>query len=826
MNRPPSSPMNSATYENFPSRARVVVIGGGVGGASTFYHLTTHGWKDVVLIERDEWASGTTWHSAGQVTQFGTVQTMVGLKKYSCELYAKLAADPDRPITYRSHDGGIRLGYDQQDLDGYSHFVGMAKGMGVDFQVISPSEMAEAHPLLDVTGLTCGLWDPVDGDIDPTGLVMGLVHAGRNNGGQAYRFTDCAGLTQTATGWIVHTNQGDIECESIVNAAGYRVHQVGNFYGLESAVSSMEHQFFLTEELPELTELGRRVPLLRDPGDDFYSRQEHHGLLVGIYEQGCKTWGREGIPVDFANKLEPPDLDRLEDNMMRVFERLPILQTAGISSVVNGPITYSGDGVPLVGRLPGRRNAYCMLGLRAGVGEGGGLGKVLAEIIVDGQSEWDTWVLDPRRFTEYADETYASAKAVEEYQREFVFDHPDEHRPAGRQAKVTPLTEVLAEKGAEFGAINGWERSLYFHPAHGNFEHVPAFRFSTYHDQVGREVAAVRSNVGVAEISGFTRFNVEGDDAVAWFDGLTAGRIPAVGRTSLAYVSDEAGRFLSEFTMTRLTPDSFWLLSAAAAEWHDLDVLTDANPPESVTITNLTHDHNALMIAGPNSRSVLAAATDTPLDNASFPWLATRPIEIAGFSVVALRLGFTGELGWELHMPMEASLPVYNAIHEAGAELGIVDFGLLATESMRIEKNYRAWKTDLHTEFTVLEAGLDRFVNMDKKFQGRDAIAAQRDVGHRRQFVSMELDNEIAPAHTGDPIYRSGELIGVVTSGAYGHHMGVNIAMGYVEPACTEPGTELTVEVIGKPCAAIVRSEPMFDPEHVRPRTNAQDLDL
>ena len=813
--------MNSPTHKNFPSRARVVVIGGGVGGASTFYHLTTHRWNDVVLIERDAWASGTTWHSAGQVTQFGTVQTMVGLKKYSCELYTKLAADPDRPITYRSHDGGIRLGYDQQDFDGYSHFVGMAKCMGVDFEVISPSEMAAAHPLLDVTGLTCGLWDPVDGDIDPTGLTVGLVHAGRKNGGEAYQFTDCEGLTQTADGWIVHTNQGDIECESIVNAGGYRVHQVGNFYGLEHAVSSMEHQFFLTEELPELQELGRRVPLLRDPGDDFYSRQEHHGLLVGIYEQGCKTWGRENIPVDFANKLEPPDLDRLEDNMMRVFDRLPILQTAGISSIVNGPITYSGDGVPLVGRLPGRRNAYCMLGLRAGIGEGGGLGKVLAEIIVDGQSEWDTWVLDPRRFTEYADEAYASKKAVEEYQREFVFDHPDEHRPAGRQAKVTPLTEVLAAKGAEFGAINGWERCLYIHPAESDFEHLPAFRFSTHHDQIGREVQAVRSNVGVAEISGFTRFLVEGADAVSWFDGLTAGRIPAVGRTSLAYVSDDQGRFLSEFTMTRLSDDSFWLLSAAAAEWHDLDVLTDANPPESVTITNLTHDHNALMIAGPNSRAVLSAITDAPLDNKSFPWLATRPIKIAGFDIVALRLGFTGDLGWELHMPMEASVPVYEAIHAAGAELGIIDFGLLATESMRMEKNYRAWKHDLHTEFTVLEARLDRFVNMDKEFQGRDAIAAQRDAGHRRVFVAMEVDNDTASAHTGDPIYAGDQLVGVVTSGAYGHHMGINIAMGYVEPDLAEPGTELTVEIIGERSAATVRAEPMFDPEHVLPRANA-----
>ncbi len=812
--------MNAPNQKSLPTRARVVVIGGGVGGASTFYHLTTHGWSDVVLIERDEWASGTTWHSAGQVTQFGTVQTMVGLKKYSCELYARLAADPDRPITYRSHDGGIRLGYSQHDRDGYEHFVGMAAGMGVDFEVIGPNEMAERHPLLDVSGLTCGLWDPVDGDIDPTGLTVGLVHAGRKNGGEAHRFTDCEGLTQTAEGWIVHTNRGDIECESIVNAGGYRVHQVGNFYGLEHAVSSMEHQFFLTEELPELAELGHRVPLIRDPGDDFYSRQEHHGLLVGIYEQGCKTWGREHIPVDFANKLEPPDLNRLEDNMMRVFDRLPVLQTAGISSVVNGPITYSGDGVPLVGRLPGRRNAYCMLGLRAGVGEGGGLGKVLAEIIVNGQSEWDTWVLDPRRFTEYADEAYASKKAVEEYQREFVFDHPDEHRPAGRDAKTTPLTDVLRDAGAEFGAINGWERSLYFHPDESDFEHVPSFRFSTFHDQVGVEANAVRDNVGVVEISGFTRFLVEGPGAVEWFDGLSAGRMPAAGRCALAYVSDEQGRFLSEFTISRLAEDRFWLTSAAAAEWHDLDVLTDANPPESVTVTNLTHDHNALMIAGPNARSVLTKIADAPLDNASFPWLGVRTINIAEHEITALRVSFTGELGWELHMPMAASVPVWEAIHTAGAEHGIINFGLLATESMRMEKNYPAWKSDLHTEITVLEAGLDRFVNLEKDFQGRDAIVAQREAGHRRVWVALEIDNDEAAAHIGDPIMAGETIVGVVTSGAYGHTMGINIAMGYIEPDFADAGTELTVRIIGEHSPAVVRTGPMFDPAHERPRAD------
>ena len=807
---------------DLPSRARVVVIGGGVCGASAFYHLTELGWSDVVLVERDELASGSTWHAAGQVTQFGAVQTMVGLKKYSVELYTRLAADPDSPITYNSYDGGIRLGYDQSDLDGYRHFAGVAKGMGVDLEVLSPSEMAAAHPLLDVTGLTCGLWDPADGDIDPTGLVNGLCRAGRKNGGQVFRFTEVIGLEPTADGWIVRTNKGDIECESFVNAGGYRVHQIGKFYGLESAVSSMQHQYFLTEEIPEIAALDKRVPLLRDPGDDFYSRQEHNGLLVGIYEQGCKTWGRDHIPDDFAGKLDPPDLDRLTDNMERVMERLPVLQSAGISSVVNGPIAYSGDGVPLVGKLPGVRNGYAMIGARAAIGEGGGLGKVLAEIMVEGESEWDSWCLDPRRFTQYADESYASAKAVEEYQSEFIFHRPDEHRAAGRKAKITPLFEKLTAQGAEYGALNGWERVLYFHPTENDFEHVPEFRYSTFHDQVGAEARAVRDNVGVVEISGFTRFEVQGSGADEWFGHLTAGRLPKIGRSALAYVSDEQGRFQSEFTMLRLADDHFWLFSAAAAEWHDLDLLNEANPPADVTITNLSDSHNALMVAGPRSRDVLGAVTDQGLDNKSFPWLSTREITIGDARVQALRMSFTGELGWELHFPIEHSVSIYEALWAAGEPLGMINFGLLATESMRLEKNYRAWKHDLHTEYTVLEAGLDRFVDLGKDFRGRDAIAAQHEAGDRRRFVAFEVTNDEAPAHTGDPIWTGDDLIGVVTSGGFGHTMGINIAMGYVEPKYAEPGTELAIDVIGVRSQAVVRPEPMFDPDHQRPRADTE----
>ena len=555
------------------THARVVVIGGGIGGCSTLYHLTKEGWSDVVLVERDELTSGSTWHAAAQVTQFGAVQVMVGLKKYSTELYAQLAADPDFPITYHI-TGGIRLAHTQDHIDGYNHFIGMAKGMGVDFELLPADECGRRHPLMKTDGLLGALWDPVDGDIDPSGLTQALARGARHAGAEVYRFNPVEAIDRKTNGeWVVHTKDGDITCEKIVNATGYRVNEVGAMIGVTHPVMSMEHQYFVTEEIPALAAMDRRVPIIRDPGDDFYSRQERTGLLVGIYEQGCKTWGLDGISPDFTMSLCPDDLDRLLDNMDRVFERLPVLAETGIKRNINGPITYSADGLPLIGKVPGVDNAYACLGLRAGIGEGGGHGKLLAEIIVHGEAEWDTWALDPRRFTAHADIAYTTAVAIEDYQNEFRFHMPDEHRPAGRPAKTTPLYPVLQEKRAEFGVINGWERALYYRPDDPGFEHVPSFRHTTWFDVVAAECKAVRERVGVMEISGFTRFELAGPDAAAYLDRLSTNRLPKVGRVGLAYFCNTRGHVVGEATVNRLAEDRFWLLSAAPAEYHDWDWL-------------------------------------------------------------------------------------------------------------------------------------------------------------------------------------------------------------------------------------------------------------
>ena len=625
------------------SQCRVVVIGGGIGGCSALYHLTREGWNDVVLIERDELTSGTTWHSAAQVTNFGPVQTMVGLKTHSINLYQELADDPDYPINYHHGDGGIRLASTQDHLDGYQHFASMAKGMDVDFEVIDADECARRHPLIETHELVGGLWDPLDGDIDPAQLCQALARRARTAGAEVYRHTAVTGLTQQPNGeWVVHTTKGDITCESIVNAGGYRCNEIAAMMGMQLPVVSMEHQYFLTEPIPEIEALDYRVPLLRDPLDDFYSRQEKKGLLVGIYEQGCVTWGLDGIDPEFANALCPDDLDRCLDNMERVFERMPCLTRTGIHTVINGPITYSADGLPLVGKLPGVRNAYAITGLRAGVGEGGGHGKILAEIIVHGESEWDTWCLDPRRFTEYANTEFTALKAIEDYQNEFRFHMPHEHRPAGRPAKTTPLYETLRNEGAEFGVVNGWERVAYFKPSE-DFEEEHSFRFNNTFDVVAAEVEAVRSGVGIAEVSGFNRYELSGDGVHDWFDGLTCSRVPRkAGKVGLCYLLNEQGNIKGEATIANLPDGRVWYGSAAAAEYHDMDWLTEHLPEDgSVQIRSLTNNYTILILAGPKSRDVLkAAAPRTDWSREAFGWLQAREVFIGSVSAVAMSVSF------------------------------------------------------------------------------------------------------------------------------------------------------------------------------------------
>lgn len=805
------------------THARIVIIGGGVAGCSALYHLTREGETDVVLVERDELTSGTTWHSAAQVTQFGAIQVMVGLKKHSVQLYKELSADAEFPINYHI-TGGVRLAHTQDHIDGYKHFIGMAKTMGVDFELIDAEETVKRHPLLTPDGLMGSLWDPLDGDIDPSQLTQAFARHARKAGAEVERFNPVEAIDRTPSGeWVIHTRNGDITCEKFVNACGYRVNEVAAMYGIEHPVMSMEHQYFLTESIPllaeKLAENEWRVPIIRDPGDDFYARQERDGLLVGIYEQACKTWGLDGIDPDFTKALCPNDMDRLLDNMDAVFDRCPVLAEVGISRMINGPITYSADGLPLVGKIPGLENAYCIIGLRAGVGEGGGHGKLLAETIVHGEAEWDTWALDPRRFTSHAGINFTTVKAIEDYQNEFRFHMPHEYRPAGREAKTNALYPVLKAKGAHFGPVAGWERAMYFAPDDPDFRDVPSFRHTTWFEPVAKECEAVRNNVAIMDISGFARFELSGPGSADYLDQMITGKVPGIGRIGLGYFCNERGHVVSEATISRIEEDRFLLLCAAPAEWHDWDWFTQNAPKDGVVLKNLTASHQSLAIAGPNARKVLDKIVDVDLSNQAFPWLSVREIRIGYSAAIALRVGFTGELGWEIHVPAEHLLSTYTHILEAGKEFGIGHFGAYANEAMRLEKCYRHWKADLITERTPLDGSLDRFVRFDKgDFLGRDALLAQKEAGVPTRFVPMIVDCDSASAHPGDPIYSGETLVGSVTSAGYGHSINKNIAMAYVPTELAEPGTVLSISIIGDRYRAEIVAEPIYDPTNQRTR--------
>lgn len=808
------------------SRTKVVVIGGGIAGCSTLYHLTQEGWSDVVLVERNELTSGTTWHSAAQVTNFGMNQTMVGLKTHSINLYKELAENPEYPINYHHADGGIRLANTEQQMQGYRHFASMARGMGVNFEVIDAEECARRHPLISTSNLLGGLWDPLDGDIDPAQLCQALVYHARKSGAEVYRNTPVTALSQREDDtWTVHTEHGDIDCDIVVNACGYRVNEVGAMMGVHHPVASMEHQYFLTEDIPAIKEAGHRMPLIRCPISDYYCRQEKGGLLVGFYEQDCKTWGMDGIDPNFVNALCPDDLERVMDVLEGAFARMPALQDTGIRSIVNGPITYTIDGAPLVGPIPGKRNAFCIIGLRAGLGEGGGHGWLLAQQIVHGEAQYDTWCLDPRRFTGHANVELTSLKAIEDYQNEFRFHFPHEHRPAGRMAKTTPLTPVLAAEGAEFTVVNGWERVDYIKPS-ADFHPSLSFNFDEAFDVVAAEVENIRQNVGLTEVNGFNRFEVTGTDRHAFLDRMICGAVTKRdGRVGLGYLLNHHGMIKGEATVANLPasdrgPARIWYGSAAASEYHDMDWLqAHLNPDENVQIRSLTNDQTILVLAGPKARDVLAACARSDWSTKAFPWLSVRECFVGHAPATVMSVSFSGELAYEIHVPNAALYAAYLALRKAGEAHDLKLFGARAVDSMRMEKGFLHWKADLITEFDPYETGLDRFIKPEKgDFIGKTALSARRETGPKRKLVTLKIDTTHAPAHGGASLMQNGKVVGTVTSGDWGHRVGLNLAYAFVEPDLSPEGCAMQLDLCGDLVDASVIAPCPYDPDHIRMR--------
>ncbi len=812
------------------THTQVAVIGGGIAGCATLYELTQHGITDCVLLERDELTSGTTWHSAAQVTNFGPNQTMLGLKSHSIKLYSELAADPDYPINYHHGTGGLRLATTQDHLDGYHHFISQAKGMGVDFELLDPQESQRRHPLISTEAMLGALWDPHDGYIDPAQLCQALARRARKAGAQVTRQTEVQGLRQRIGGaWQITTNQGVMEAEILVNAGGYRCNEIAALMEVVLPVASMEHQYMLTDPIPQIAALkaergaGWEVPLIRCPQSDFYQRAEKDGLLIGFYEQDCKPWGLDGIDPSFTMALCPDDLDRVADVMMGAIARMPCLETAGIATIVNGPITYTPDGLPLVGPITGKQNAYAITGLRAGLGEGGGHGWLLAQMIAShvqggGDACYDTWCLDPRRFSRHHTVEYTALKAIEDYQNEFRFHMPHEHRPAGRPLKTSPLTRDLAELGAEFAVVAGWERAAYY-KLEPEFRETHSFKFNETHAVVAAEVANVQTNVGLMEVNGFNRIELSGPGVHDFLEGLMCSRVLRQdGKVSLNYFLNERGMVKGEATLANLGHGRVWYGSAAAAEQHDWDWLAQRLPGDgSVQMRSLTNSHDTLVIAGPRSRDVLkAAAPRTDWD--AFKWLRCQRVSLGPVEAVAMAVSFSGELAWELHVANESVQQAWTVLWAAGTPYGMKPFGLYSTESMRLEKGYGHWKADFLTEFDPYAHGLDRFVTLDKAFVGKSALLAR--AAPQRRLVTLALDCDFATAQGGDSLLVGDRVVGTVTSAAYGHRTGTNILRAFLDvgvEACDAwfLGQRFPAKVVD-PC--------LYDPDNRRVKGDALGL--
>ncbi|WP_333712694.1 GcvT family protein [Yoonia sp.] len=819
---------------DFPTSARVVIIGGGVVGVSTLYHLAKKGWTDCVLLEKNELTAGSTWHAAGNCPSFSTSWAVMNMQRYSLGLYKGLAAEVDYPMNYHV-TGSIRLAHGKERMQEFARAMGMGNYQGLNLRLLTPEEAQELHPFLETHDIKGALYDPDDGDIDPAQLTQALAKGARQMGAKIERFCSATGVTQHPNGtWTVHTEKGDIDCEIVVNSAGYYAQRVGEWFkpygGRTVPMVTMSHQFFLTEEIPALkawTEAqGHKVPLLRDVDVSYYLRQDKHGLNLGPYEPNCKAhWVTpdDPQPDDFSFQLYPDDLDRLEAIIEDAMARVPILGSAGVGRVINGPIPYAPDGLPLLGPMPGVKNAFEACVFTFGITQGGGAGKVAAEWIVDGKTEWDMWSCDPRRYTDYTDHDYCHQKAVETYGHEYGMHFPHHAWPAGRDKKLSPVHDRIKALGGQMGAYNGWERANWFAKEGDDTSEAATQtwdRAGPWQPRIKEECEAVRDAAGLLDLPGFSRYRLQGPGAADFLRGLCTGGIPKVGRIGLLYFADDRGRIVTEMSAMRLDEDFFFLITAAVAQWHDMEWLQKHLPEAAAfTLTDVTKEFSCQILTGPKSRQILAGLTDADL---SLPWLTHQSAQLDGTWVQLVRVSFAGELGWEVHSKVEDTPAVYDALLRAGTPLGMKPFGMFALNALRMEKGYRAWKGDLSTDYSMLEGGLDRFVKFDKpqEFPGKAALLAEKQRGVAKRFVTLTLDQ----AGPSDAPYMStlwvgDQVVGETTSGAWGYRVNKSIALGMLRADLAVPGAKVEVDIYGIRYPATIHADaPLWDPENARIR--------
>ena len=808
-----------------PSHAQVVIVGGGVMGCGIAYHLAHEGWSDIVLLEKAELTSGSTWHAAGQVTHSTSSFGLGKCVDYNIGLYSgKLEAETGQSVTWHGC-GSFRLAYTEDEMDWLRQTLSVGRSLGFNIELVGTARIAELHPFYNLDGVIGALHTPDDGHVDPSGVTQAMAAGARKLGAKIIRHCRATNIVQLPGGeWKISTEHGDIVCEHVVNAGGTYARQMGEWSGLQLPMTSMTHHYLVTDTVPEFLELERELPVIRDDKlVSGYIRMEQKSGLIGIYEkENPNTVWEDHCPWEAENELFAADYDRIMPWLENAMGRMPVFAELGIKREVHGAISHPPDGNPLIGPAPGAKNYWCCCGTQIGIGWGPGLSRELARWMVHGAADISMREYDPRRFGAFADKDWQVIKAKEDYCLRHEIPFPHFNRLAGRPVKPGPLHKRLKAKGAVYEEVYGHERPRWFATDGIEQRDHYSFRRTEIHDLLAAEVKAVRECAGIMDITGFTKVEVSGPDAESFLDGLTPNRLPKKpGGIALTHLLNRRGRIEIELTVVRLAKDRFYIVCAAFFEQRLLDHLALHHGDENIKVTNRSDDWAALSLNGPRSRDILSACTDTPLDNASFRWMSAREVVIAGHTVWAFRMSYAGELGWEFHGDRDAIPAIYDALWTAGEAHGIADYGSFAMNILRMEKMFKG-AGELTNEVTLPEAGVMRFVKMEKQFFGRQQTQASLDkpLPWVCAYIAIEPDG-VWDGNGGEAVLHDGEVVGSTASIAYGHTVGKILAFAYIKPHAAKPGTPLEVVIAGEPRAANVLGEPAYDPHSMLPRTDA-----
>ena len=804
------------------SKAKAVVIGGGVVGVSTLYHLASKGWDDVILLERKSLTSGSTWHAAGLLPLFNMSYSVGQIHKYSVKFYQELQNETGMNVGFKKVSN-IRLASNQDRMDEYMQYKGVADTIGIDVEVLKPEDVKEIWPLISTEGLIGAIRHPDDGYIQPADLTQALAKGARDKGAKIEINTNVINIKSSSDGmWIIETDKGEIECEHVISCTGNFARKTGEMVGLDVPVIPVEHQYIVTEQHPSIKERNQKglpeMGVLRDSDASWYMREEAGGLILGPYEPGAPACYVNAPDQNSEYELFQEDLERISDHIESAIKRVPIFGELGVKKVYNGAIAYTPDGSPIIGPAWDLKNFWLNEGHSFGVTAAGGAGWQLAAWIVDGNPTIDMLGVDPRRFGSYATKNYLIEKNEEAYANVFTIHYPDEERSAGRPLRTAPCYERLKKMGAVFGASFGWERANWFAPE--GVEQVDdwSFRRSSYHKHVGSEIKNLSENVGLLDLSGFAKCRISGPSAETFLNHLVANKLPKkIGRVSLCHALNSLGGVHSEFTITREKENSFYLVSAGGFQRLDHDWIKKHMPTDnSVIFEDLTNSKGVLVLAGPKSRELMQLVSKDNFENEHFPWLTSKKINIGNYPAIAMRVNFVGELGWEIHHPIEYQNQIFDLLFEHGSKLSLKPFGIRAMDSLRIEKSYRLPGRELSIEYAALESGLDRFVAENKgDFYGRNGLAEWKSRGFLYGFATLEVHGVTdADALGNNPIYLDGRVIGRATSGGYGHRIQKSLVLAMINPSNIKIGLKVKIDILGKKFDASIIEESPYDPEN------------